>query len=206
VTADLRALLALYIALLAGGAVALVLPEPASGWAVLVVVVVFVAGLGLVARARPDWFALWALLVPVSVFQVLPDWVLSDLLGTLRFPDTGGPRVDDAVPLAMAGMWVAPLFVVGALARGRASVGALVSLAVFAGAELLAPLVGLWEPTGDTLRIAGVAVYVLVAEAALGWALVVAARTDGPRAGRALAVSTVYTGALVLAYFLIDAR
>lgn len=203
-TADVRALAGVHLGLLAGGAVALALSAPAQGWAVLVVVALYVAALGVVARRRSDWWALWALLVPVSVFQVLPDWALAELLGTLRFPDTGGPRIDDTVPLAMAGMWVAPLFVVGLVARGRPWVGAVAAVVVFGGAELLAPVVGLWEPRGDTLRVAGVAVYVVVAEAALGWALVVALAARGPRVGRALAVSTLYTGALVLALLLID--
>lgn len=50
---------------------------------------------------------------------MLPDWVLADLVGTLRFPDLGGPRVDDVIPLAMAAMWVAPLFLSVALSDGR---------------------------------------------------------------------------------------
>jgi hypothetical protein len=57
--------------------------------------------------------------------------------------------------------------------------------------------------------VAGVALYVLPAEAALGWAAATAfaltARAPRvQRIGAALAVSTFYTGALVLAYFLID--
>ena len=38
------------------------------------------------------------------------------------------------------------------------------------GAMEIAPTLGLWEPTGDTHRLLGVAVYVVPAEAALGWA------------------------------------
>jgi len=73
----------------------------------------------------------------------------------------------------------------------------------------MAPSLGLWEPTGDTHRVAGVAIYVIPAEAALGWAtaVAVAATRRKPMATRvaaALAVSTFYLGALVLAHFLID--
>jgi hypothetical protein len=147
--------------------------------------------------------------VPVSVFQVLPDWVLSDLVGTLRFPDTGGPRVDDVIPLAMAGMWVAPLFLAVALSGGRPARTAALAAVIFLGAELAAPGLGLWEPTGGTTRWAGVAIYVIAAEAALGWATAVAfgaTRHTGwsRRLGAALAVSTFYLGALVLSHFLID--
>jgi hypothetical protein len=70
------------------------------------------------AYGRRDWLALWAFLVPVSVFQVLPDWLLAELVGTLRFPDIGGPRLDDAMTLVMAGMWVPPLFLTLLFARG----------------------------------------------------------------------------------------
>ena len=202
---------ALHAALLAAGALALSLPVPAQGWAVLAVVAAYAVGLPLVCRAvgRPEWAALAVFLVPVSLFQVLPDWVLADLLGTLVFPDRGGPRIDDVIPVAMALMWVAPLFVAIVVAGLRPARAALTSVLVFAGAELLAPFVGLWEPSGDTVRVLGVALYVLPAEAALGWAATVAflaarGRPAGARIAIALAVSTFYLGALVLSHFVID--
>lgn len=197
--------------LLVGGAIALSLDPPAQGWGVLLCVVAYVAALLRVCRAtdREDLLALAGFLALVSVFQVLPDWVLADLVGTLRFPDRGGPRVDDVIPLAMAAMWVAPLFVAVGLAGARPGRAALLSGLVFLGAELLAPSLGLWEPTGDTRRVLGVAVYVVPAEAALGWAAATAfthvrSASLPVRAGAALAVSTFYLGALVLAHFLID--
>ncbi|RYY48308.1 MAG: hypothetical protein EON53_06290 [Actinomycetales bacterium] len=209
--AALRGLLLVHAALLVGGGVALSLPVPAQGWGILVVVVAYAVALPLVCRAvgRGDWAALAIFLVPVSVFQVLPDWVLADLVGTLAFPDRGGPRVDDVIPLAMAAMWIAPLFLAVVLAGLRPGRSALAALAVFAGAELLAPVVGLWEPTGATTRVLGVALYVLPAEAALGWAtatafLLTRGRPLVHRVAGALAVSTFYLGALVLAHFLID--
>lgn len=207
----LTPLVVLHVALLAAGGVSLSLDRPAQGWAVLATVLGYVVALQVASRRSglPDLAALAAFLVPVSIFQVLPDWVLAGLVGTLRFPDTGGLRVDDVIPVAMAGMWVAPLFVAVALAGGRPALAALLSVVVFLGAELAAPTLGLWEPVGDTTRWAGVAVYVLPAEAALGWATATAfgrTRRLGfvHRAGAALAVSTFYLGALVLSYFLID--
>lgn len=203
--------LAVHGALLAGGAVALLLDPPLQGWGVLAVVVAYAAALLAVCRAtgRDDLFDLAAFLVLVSVFQVLPDWVLADLVGTLRFPDRGGPRVDDVIPLAMAVMWVAPLFAAVALAGGRPGRAAVLAGGIFFGAELLAPTLGLWEPVGDTTRVLGVALYVVPAEVALGWAAAFAfgrVRRSPflTRAGAALAVSTFYLGALVLAHFVID--
>lgn len=204
-------ILGVYAALLAGGAVALSLDAPARGWGVLVCVVAYVVALLVVCRAtgNRDLLALASFLTLVSIFQVLPDWVLADLVGTLRFPDQGGPRVDDVIPLAMAAMWVAPLFAAVALAGGRPGRAALLAGLLFLGTEILAPGLDLWEPVGDTHRILGVAVYVLPAEAALGWATAMAfSRVRGAgiviRAGAALAVSTFYLGALVLAHFVID--
>jgi hypothetical protein len=208
---DLVPLVLVHAGLLVAGGLALSLDRPAQGWGVLATVVAYVAALQLAARrsGRTDLAALAAFLVPVSVFQALPDWVLSGLVGTLRFPDTGGLRIDDVIPLAMAGMWVAPLFVAVALAGGRPAVAAVLSAVVFLGTEIAAPTLGLWEPTGDTTRWGGVAIYVVPAEAALGWATAVAfgatrSSSVPARAGAALAVSTFYLGALVLAYFLID--
>lgn len=204
-------IIGVHVGLFAGGAVALALDPPAQGWCVFACVVAYVAALLWVCRAtdRADLLSLAGFLAIVSVFQVLPDWVLADLLGTLQFPDTGGPRVDDVIPLAMAAMWVAPLFIAIAFSGGRPGQAALLSALVFLGAELLAPAFGLWEPTGDTHRLLGVAVYVVPAEAALGWAAATAFglvrhRTLPARIGAALAVSTFYLGALVLSHFVID--
>ena len=206
-----RASVAFHAAFFCGTGVVALLDVPAKGWAVLVLVIAYNIGLPAIARryGRADWLALWAFLLPVSVFQVLPDWLLASLVGTLRFPDIGGPRLDDAITLAMAGMWVPPLFIVMALSRGRRAAAAGVAVAVFAGSELMAPVLELWKPIGDTRQTFGVALYVLPAEAALGWAVATAfalTRRAGPAShiAAALAVSTFYTGALVLSHFLID--
>lgn len=204
-------IIGVHVALFVGGAVALSLDPPHQGWGVFACVVAYVAALIWACRAKGhgDLLALAVFLSFVSVFQVLPDWVLADLIGTLRFPDTGGPRVDDVIPLAMAAMWVAPLFAAVALSGGRPARAALLAGAIFFGTELLAPTLGLWEPTGDTSRWHGVAVYVIPAEAALGWATATAFAhvrhgSLQARVGAALAVSTFYLGALVLAHFVID--
>lgn len=206
----LGAIVAVHVGLLVAGAVVLSLDPPAPGWGVLLTVVGYVAALVATCRAtgQRDLEALALFLGCVSVCQVLPDWVLADLVGTLRFPDRGGPRVDDVIPLAMAAMWVAPLFAAVALAGGRPGRSALLAGLVFLGAEIMAPGLGLWEPVGDTHRLLGVAVYVVPAEAALGWAAATAfARVRHRPASypwAALATSTFYLGALVLAHFVVD--
>ncbi len=191
--------------------VALLLPSPAKGWAVLAVSFGGCAGLVALARAvdRPAWSAALGVLIPISIFQLVPDWFLADALGTLRFPDTGGIRVGDVIPLAMCGMWVLPLFLVILIAGDNVTRGALAAFVLFLGTELAAPTAGLWEPAGDVTKVAGVALYVLPAEAVLGAATVLAVRATrdrplGERVLAAAAVSTLYTGALALCWFLID--
>lgn len=210
-TAGLGPVAAVHAGLAVGGAVALALDPPAQGWGVLLVAAAYVAGLVWACRraGRADLADLAGFLALVSVFQLLPDWVLADLVGTLRFPDTGGPRVDDVIPLAMAAMWVPPLFWSVALAGGRPARAAVLAGVVFLGAEVLAPVLDLWEPVGATTRVLGVAVYVLPAEVALGWAAATAFALvrHHPlpvRVGAAAAVSTFYLGALVLSHFLVD--
>lgn len=207
---DVRALMLLHAVYGLCGAGAIALDPPAKGWAIFACVVGYNVALPLVARAvgRSDWLAMWAFLLPLSVFQVAPDWFLSAGLGTLSFPDVGGPRLGDAIQLAMAGMWVTPLFLVLALAGASGARAAALAFAMFLATELAAPVLELWEPRNAT-ELAGVAVYVLPPEAALGWATWLAfrlTRTSGvaARIGAAAAVATFYTGALTLAHFLTE--
>jgi hypothetical protein len=211
VPATSRGLVALHVVLIAAFGAAALLDPPTQGWAVLGCVVVYNVALPLTARraGRTDVVALWTFLLPLSILQVLPDWVLADLIGTLRFPDTGGPRVDDVIPVAMAGMWVAPLLIVVVLAGDSAWRAAAIGFAVFTGAELAAPLLGTWEPTDAARQLVGVALYVPPAEAVLSAATLLAWRwsRERPRGDQLLAASAVvvlYLGALVLAHFLID--
>ena len=177
----------LHLGFAVAAAVGLLLPAPALGWRVLVMVVGYHVALVLQARLTRDqvlWRA-WAVLAPFSVLMVLPDWFLAAELGVLVFPDTGGPFIG-AVTLAMAGMWTIALMPVVLLAwtvtARRTLAAGVVAAAVaggllFFGAELVAPRIPLWEPVGVTL-VAGVARYVLPPEIVLSVAaylLVVAA-------------------------------
>lgn len=152
-----------------------------------------------------DWLDIWGFLLPLSVFQVVPDWVLSQLLGILVFPDLGAPRLG-TVPVYMAGMWVIPLFWILWLAGRSLALSSLLALLVFGAAEWAAPLLRLWQPQ-HVAQSYGIAHYVLLPEALLGWAAAFAFREVQGRAfpvrvAAAAAVSVFYTGALVVAYFL----
>ena len=192
----------------------LLLPIGDLGWRVLALVVIFHIGTVLLARRTGDvllWRA-WTILAPMSVVMVLPDWFLSAELGSLFFPDTGGPFIG-TVPLFMAGMWtiaLMPLVLVGALVaehRGLvwgAIAAGLAGLVMFWGAELFAPAIPLWEPV-DVPMFAGVAKYVLLPEVVLSAAAFVIVATCGRidrRASWALLVLLpfTYTGMLATSY------
>jgi hypothetical protein len=192
----------------------LALPVPSTGMSVLLIVVGYhLAMLGVAGRAGAQgWWTAWAVLAPLSVLMVLPDWFLSSVLGTLRFADTGAPFVG-TVPVFMAGMWVMALFpvvLVAASTERRLGPGASVAAAGAGGlllfwvAERLAPVIPLWEPVG-VQRLAGVAVYVLPAELVLsiGTWILVRGSTRRPQGATAIGVALlplVYLGALALGF------
>lgn len=193
----------------AAAAVALfwALPVPERGWGILGLVAIYNLLLPLIASrgGHRDWLEIWIFLLPLSVLQVLPDWVLSQQFGILMFPDLGGPRIG-TVPAYMAGMWVIPLFWVLWLAGRSGLTAAILALLIFAGAEWGAQPLHLWHAQ-HVAQFLGVAEYVLIPELLLGWATAYAfehTRDGNPfaRIGAAVCVTTFYTGALVLAYFL----
>ena len=199
--------------------------DVALGSRLLALVVLYNVALPLVGvgRGHRDWVALWAFLVPLSVFQVVPDAFLAGVLGTLDFPDTGGPRLGP-VPLAMAGMWTIPLWLAlfgalrlsgGALGRGAAWAAALAGvLLVGAEATLAAPspsgvwAVPVWRAVG-VATVGPVAVYVVVPEVLLGavaWLAFSLTRAASRlvRVAAAALVSLVYLGALAASFGLVE--
>jgi len=193
------------------GAFAVSLDAPAKGYAILACSAGGVIGTVLLAKFqnRTEWLAALTVLIPLSIFQVFPDWFLADALGSIAFPDNGGIRIGEVIPLAMAGLWVIPLLIVTRLAKDSLWRGAVISAALFLATEIFAPTIDLWKPAGGVHEIAGVAIYVLPAEAALGAATVYATRiaahaTWPVRIAAAAATSIFYTGALALCWLLID--
>jgi hypothetical protein len=140
------------------------------------------------------------------VLQVLPDWALVEVAGHAGVPRPRRPRFGDAVPLYMAGLWVPPLLAVLLLARGRRCAARWRPSSCSAWPSCSPRRSGLWEPLGAR-QVGSTAVYVLPAEAVLGAAVVVAARTRGRRASACSprrAVALLYTGALFVSLLLID--
>lgn len=193
----------------AGWATFQYLHAPLLGLAVVALVIGYNLLLPLIARGsgHHDWFDLWWFLLPLSICQVVPDWVLSQMVGILTFSDHGAPRIG-TVPVYMAGMWVIPLFWILLIARGSPAVAGLLALLVFAVSEWTAPMFGLWRPLlVPTWH--GIAHYVLLPEALLGAAAAYAYRevrsaNIALRLAAAAMVSVFYTGALIVSYFLMQ--
>jgi hypothetical protein len=194
---------------IAVAAVLYALRPPDLGWGILGLAVLYNLLLPLIASraGHREWLDLWLFLLPLSVLQVLPDWVLSQQFGILVFPDLGGPRIG-TVPAYMAGLWVIPLFWALWLAGRSVLAAAVLALLLFAGAEWGARLLHLWNAQ-HVNQWFGVADYVLLPEMLLGGAAAYAfeqSRDRNPviRLGAAACVTVFYTGALVLTYFLIE--
>jgi hypothetical protein len=212
--------LAFHVAFLAVAVVAVAVPAgPTTGWRIALLVGGYHAATVALAwqRGHRRWLRLWWFAAVLSVFQVLPDAVLADGLGTLRFPADGFP---DLGPVTghMAGLWAIPVVVIVAVAdavgrrRGeRASwLAAVVAAAVVFGvAELtLTTLLPIWEPVGVT-TVGGLALYILPAELFLGVAVLAGARwtRDGPLlrvVPVAAVVALAYTGAATASWFLVE--
>lgn len=213
----LRTILGFHAAFAVAAAAALLLtPQRFYGYALLGAVLGYHLASLLWSWRRGDreWLRLWAYLLPLSMLQVVPDWILVEMVGSLRFVDHGVARIG-SVPVYMAGMWSIPLFVIVALARLarppalRAVVAVLVAVVMFGSSEWYAHPLGLWHAVSVEHSVAGIALYVLPPEAALGlaaWWGFEATRGRGlaPQILVAMATSVFYTGMLITSYFFIE--
>jgi len=124
----------LFIAAAAVG-VFFTLRPPELGWGILGLVAVYNLLLPLIASrsGHRDWLELWLFLLPLSVLQVLPDWVL-----TQQFASSPSRTWRTAYRRGAGlhgGMWVIPLFWILWLAGRSTLTAAVLALLVFAGAE-----------------------------------------------------------------------
>lgn len=202
--------------------VAVLAPVGPLGVRLTVLVLLYAALLlGGAFTRRPEWKPLLRFVMPLSAFQVLPDWFLSQELEVLTFPDTGGLRLG-TVPAFMAGLWTIPFFIsiwaAESFARRRAIpldelrrpalVCLAVGLALFLGSEATLWALPIWSAHGVAMT-AKVAHYVVLPEALLAWAAFVGWRLTRERpgivaVGTALLVSLLYTGALSVSFLLFE--
>ena len=223
---ELQDAIALHAAFSVLAALALTVPAGPVGSRLLACVAIYNVALPLVGRWRGHrwWAEAWLFLFPLSVLQILPDWFLSVVLGTIVFPDTGGcPRVGGVVPVFMGGMWTIPLFAAvfvgvhvsrrrppgaSAMAAGYA-VASTVALLLMVPSEALLWRVPVWYEQNVERVYHHVALYVVVPEAVLGATTLHAfLRTRGAGFGTRLlaaaTVMTIYVGSLALSFLFLE--
>lgn len=206
----------------------MLIPMPA-GWRFLVCVLIFAAMFGAITYGRrndePELWGFWVFATLTSIFQVLPDWFLSKILGVLVFPPDGLFKIG-TVSGYMAGLWAIPFFLIlisirlldyrkssqDFLAAGMnyksAVVAGLVALAIFASSEATLWILNSWYAK-DVLKIGHVAVYVLLPEFLLGMILYTGFFLSHERSMvlkliAAFLISVTYTGFLALSYLFIE--
>ena len=157
---------------------------------------------------------IWAFVLPLSALQVIPDWYLCEVQGTLSFPTARGPF---PVPLFMAGLWTWPLVMTTAagvwfdwqIGRWTGYLAALgLGLFLFGGGELALTSIGVWRAL-DVTTVGGLALYILPAELLLTVATLYAyrqVRDQSPwrRLVAAPLVMMFYLGAATTAYLLVE--
>ncbi len=167
-------------------------------------------------RGHASWRDTWLFALIVSLFQVIPDWFLSDVLGVLVFPEDGFPKIG-TVSGYMAGLWAIPVFIIvyaGTRVRERRSprdgyiAAALLSLAIFGVSEATVWMLPSWYAR-DVLMAGHVAVYIIIPEIILGIACLYAyVTTRGAglpaKAFAAFIVMQLYLGSAACFYFLIE--
>ena len=167
-------------------------------------------------RGHREWLDIWLFVLPLSIFQILPDWFLSAQLGALVFPVDGSPMIGD-VPLYMAGLWVIPLFVIvftGVLLKENQPdwivilVVSVISLIIFGVAEENMWRLS-WEAAVDVAKFGHVAFYIVIPEIALGASSFIAydmVREKGFiwKLFWAYIVMIMYIGNASLFYFLVE--
>jgi len=190
----------------------------AQGWRIAALVVVYhlASVAGSVRHDDGRWLRAWWFAAVLSVFQVIPDAVLAEGLGTLVFPPDGFPDIGPVTGF-MAGLWTIPIVLIVMAAdtadrrRGTRAgwlTAVVVAALVFASAEAVLPPLGIWEPVGVT-TIGHVAWYVVPPELLLGaaawWGLqVTRVRPPWVVVPVAAGVSLLYTGALAASWLLIE--
>lgn len=195
----------------------LLAPLP-RGWQFAFLVLLYNIGLPVLASRyqRSDWLSIWIFVLPLSIFQVFPDWWLSAQLKTLVFPEDGFFKIG-TVSAYMALLWVIPLFLIIYTAErvrihihptGAFLAAGVTGVVIFGISEATLWRIGSWHAQ-DVKMIAHMAVYVLPAEFILSISAYIFYRlsfqsTPVVRIIAAFAVMLIYTGALSFFYFFIE--
>jgi hypothetical protein len=191
---------------------------PGPGVRLLALAILYNAGLPVFARLRGhgEWIPLWRYSLVLSFFQLFPDWVLSEVLGILVFPEDGLFRIG-TVSGYMPLLWAIPLFIVLFAAesvrarKGEAAAylaAGTMAFVLFVGSEQTLWILGSWSPR-NVILLGHVALYIVVPEVLLGFYGYYGYRASGGRgmgavATAAFSVMLLYTGAAAFFYLIIE--
>ncbi len=198
----------------------LFMPVPLKmGPRLFLLVIIYNTALPLTARFRGhgDWTAMWKVVFPISLLQILPDWFLSAVLGVLVFPADDGVFHIGTVSGYMAGLWAIPLFLIvftGEMVRRKKTLGAgyiaaaITGLLIFGISEQFSPLLNSWYAK-DVRMMGHIALYVLAPEVLLSMACfyVYVEFRSSPLSSvliAAPAVAVFYTGALAISFLFFE--
>lgn len=159
---------------------------------------------------------LWLFALILSIFQVFPDWFLSQQLDVLVFPKDGCFRIG-TVSGYMAGLWAIPIFIIvfiGEQAYIRHSnksayaAVALTSFVLFVGSEQLLWMLPSWHAQ-NVHMIGHVAIYIVIPEIILGLGAYFAYQqitrlSHLYKVPAAFLVMQLYLGSAVFFYFLFE--
>jgi hypothetical protein len=195
-------------------------PFISTGWKMFFLVLIFLISMFhfIKNRNRAYWKAAFYFSLITSFFQVFPDWFLSQVLGTLVFPEDGFPKIG-TVSLYMAGLWTIPLFLSIRLARifskktllanySTHILTGIIALIIFWISEETMHLIPVWYAK-SVKTIGHTAIYVLPAEFLLGVFFSLMFEISQfislfKKIILAATVSIYYTGALAVSYLLIE--
>lgn len=199
-------------------AIALLLPMLTIGLRLLLVVVSYNVLLPFWSWKSDEskWFDIWQFVLPLSIFQVFPDWFLAAELNTIVFEQDPYIMIG-GVPAYMAGLWAIPLFVIIYLGlRVEEKYGRKISLFLVASSSLIVFVMAeatLWMLPAWTAQnvftIGHVAVYIILPEILLGISSFLGYQNTQRKwivykIGIAFVVMILYIGNASFFYFIIE--
>lgn len=168
-------------------------------------------------RGHRLWLQIWQFALPFSIFNIFPDWFLSQELGVLVYPNEGVFKIG-TISGYMPFLWFIPVFLilyVGCVverwfnpALAWVSV-LLLTLFTFSLSEHCFQLLGSWHAQNIHYTIGNAAVYVLIAElilmiTAFAWFKAIKDHGWARKIVAAFMLMIVYMGSLVFFYFLLE--
>lgn len=167
-------------------------------------------------QGHKSWLNIWLFIFFISLLQIWPDWVLSEELNVLVFPEDGLFKIG-TVSGYMAGLWVIPLFLIVFIGQrlqeryskriGYLSV-VLMSLLIFGLSEQLMWMLQSWYAQ-NVVMIGHIALYIIIPEIILGLSShyfyeMLKERNHWYKLPAAFIVMVLYLGSAIFFYFLIE--